>query len=218
MKKFVFLLLLCFGLSMGANAQNAEVVTKADKSAYEFASALKDALNGTCSQDVFEQKCTEIGFRIGFTYSLMSTDEQRLYLNVLPACLQSYCEQFEVDPAIGDIIIKALIEEIKTDGQPAPQTESIAAMADRYAKEMARMMGDSMNGVDNEEEAERLGVQLGIDLVKIGGDNVKLFQNIFYESLRTYLLQIDGIDTDICSLVIELLKAEYDAIFEQFYN
>ena len=220
MKKFIALILLCFGLSIGANAQNAEAVTKADGFAHELATCVKEVMDGTITMEVYERKCTEIGFRIGFALATQETNENKIFLSVMFACLQEYCEQFEIDPAIAEIFITAIKSELTEEvtGKPAPQTETIAEKADKYAREMAKFIEDAINGVENEKEAENMGLRLGADLAQLSSDDVKLFRDEFYVALKSYLTLIDDLDDVTVSLLMELLQVEYDEIFKEFYE
>lgn len=220
MKKFAFLLLLCFGLSMGANAQNADVVTKADCYAYELASATNDVLKENCTVEAYENRCAEIGYKVGFTIIALSDDQNKLFLNVLYACLLSYCEQYGIDPVLGEILVDSIKKEFATiNGEkPAQTTESAVEMADRYAQEMATLFKKAFEGAEIDKEIENLGFRLGADLAQMSSDNVKLFRDSFYEALKTYASQIDGLDSATCTILIEFLKGEFDPVFEQFYN
>ena len=136
------------------------------------------------------------------------------------ACLQEYCEQFEVDPAIAEIFITAIKSELTEEvtGKPVPQTETIAEKADKYAREMAKFIEDAINGVENEKEAENMGLRLGADLAQLSSDDVKLFRDEFYVALKSYLTLIDDLDDVTVSLLMELLQVEYDEIFKEFYE
>lgn len=220
MKKFIALMFLCLGLSIGANAQNTEAVTKADGFAHELATCVKDAMNGTTTMEAYEHKCTEIGFRIGLAIATQETDENKIFLSVLFACLQEYCEQFEIDPIVAEIFITAIKSELTEEvtGEPVPQRETVAEKADRYAKGLAKIIEDAFKGVENDKEAENLGLRLGAELAQLSSDDVKIFKTEFYNALKSYLAQIDDLDEVSVSLLMELFTTEYDALFKEFYE
>ena len=99
-------------------------------------------------------------------------------------------------------------------------TESVAAKADEFAKEMANIMEDTLNGEQDKAAAEKVGFDLGAYLGKITPEEIKVFQTEFYKALTVHISRIPALaefTTAEIQEVVDLIKEQYDPIFEAFF-
>jgi hypothetical protein len=218
MKKFTILMLLCLGLSIGANAQDSSITTKVDTYAKELASVLQKGMDGTYSDEEFDQKCSEIGVSVGVYIIKLSPEERTTFVDKFYTQLVNYCEQYGMDSETSVILATAIRNELTlaAGGEVEQSNESVDEMAKRYASEMVKLCEASFLGADNDKEAERLGAQLGVELARLGSDNIKVFREVFYSELESQMAEVSGLDAATRSLLLKFIKLQYDSIFQEF--
>lgn len=218
MKKFAVLMLLCLGLSIGANAQDSSISTKADLSAKKLANAIQKGMDGIYSEKEFDQKCIEIGSLISTYMAPMSPEEQKTFTNELHTKLINYCIQYGLDPDTSRIMATAVTNGLTqdTEGSNDQQREPVAEMAKRYAKEMAKLIEASFLGTNTDKEAGRIGAQLGVDLSRLDSDNIKVFKELFYRELESQMSKTSGLDANTRSTLLNWIKIQYDPLFQYY--
>ena len=218
MKKFAALMLLCLGLSIGANAQDSSITTKVDTYAKELASVLQKGMDGTYSDEEFDQKCSAIGASVGVYIIKLSPEERTTFVDKFYTQLVNYCKQYGMDSEMSVILATGIRNELMlaVGGEIKQQSETVTDMAKRYAKEMVEICEASLLGVDTDKKSERLGAQLGVDLLSLGSDNIKVFKETFYRELESQMSKVSGLDAATRATLMNFIKIQYDPIFQEF--
>ena len=218
MKKFAVLMLLCLGLSIGANAQDSSIATKVDTFAQELANVLQKGMDGTYSDEEFGQKCSAVGASVGEYIIKLSPEERTTFVDKFYTQLVNYCEQYGMDSEMSVILATGIRNELMlaVGGEIKQQSETVTDMAKRYAKEMGEIWEAALLGVDNVKETERLGAQIGVALWSLGSDYIKVFKETFYRELESQMSKVSGLDAATRATLMNFIKIQYDPIFQEF--
>ena len=218
MKKTLAILLLCLGFCIGASAQD----TKANHYAEQMAIAVNDMLHSRISLEEYVKICEKIGVDMGVHMADIGQDQTEDFLEDFFNCIYYNCAKYDIPKEQADMIISSFKQAFY--GTPGEienySTESIAATAEQYAKDIAVIMGEAMEGKENKDRAEKLGYNMGVLLSQITPDEVKLFQEELYKALAVHISRLPAFSeftrTEI-NILVDMIKEQYDPIFKAFY-
>lgn len=218
MKKTLAILLLCLGFSIGASAQK----TEADNYAEKITIALNDMTASRITLDDYVKICESIGIDMGEYITTLEVEEIEPFLEHFFHCIYYHFAKYGFPRDQADMVIEsfksAFYEAINNESQNRT-TESVAAKADEFAKEMANIMEDAINGKQDQAAAEKVGFDLGAYLGKITPEEIKVFQTEFYKALTVHISRIPALaefTTAEINEVVELIRTQYDPIFGAF--
>lgn len=218
MKKTLAILLLCLGFSIGASAQKAE----ADNYAEKITIALNDMTASRITLDDYVKICESIGIDMGEYITTLEAEEIEPFLEHFFHCIYYHFAKYGFPRDQADMVIEsfksAFYEAINNESQNRT-TESVAAKADEFAKEMANIMEDAINGKQDQAAAEKVGFDLGAYLGKITPEEIKVFQTEFYKALTVHISRIPALaefTTAEINEIVELIRTQYDPIFGAF--
>lgn len=219
MKKLLVILLLSLGFSLGASAQEAE----ANNYAEQITIALSDFTRSNITLDDYVKKCEAIGIDMGSYITTLEREKVEPFLEDFFNCIYYNFAKYDFPKSQADMIIAAFKDAfygaINSEDQNKT-TESVAAKADEFAKEMANIMEDTLNGEQDKAAAEKVGFDLGAYLGKITPEEIKVFQTEFYKALTVHISRIPALaefTTAEIQEVVDLIKEQYDPIFEAFF-
>lgn len=218
MKKLIVIMLLCIGFSIGAWAQNA----KADQYAKEITVAMYDLTNSKISMDTYVKKCEQIGINMGTYIATLDIEDIQPFLDHFYQCIYYHFAKYDFDKDAADMVISSFKESFygTLNGDYTTNKESVNVAADRFAREFANIIEDSINGDSDEEEAEQVGFELGKYITKLTPSEVKSFQQEFYKALTVHVSRIPDLADlthEEISELIDMFREQLDHIFEAFY-
>lgn len=218
MKKTLAILLLCLGFSIGASAQK----TEADNYAKQITVALNDMTQSRITIDDYVKICESIGIDMGEYITTLELEEIEPFLEHFFHCIYYHFAKYGFPRDQADMVIEsfksAFYEAINNESQNRT-TESVAAKADEFAKEMANIMEDAINGKQDQAAAEKVGFDLGAYIGKITPEEIKVFQTEFYKALTVHISRIPALaefTTAEINEIVELIRTQYDPIFGAF--
>ena len=218
MKKTLAILLLCLGFSIGASAQEAE----ADNYAEKITIALNDMTTSKITLDDYVKICESIGIDMGEYITTLEVEEIEPFLEQFFRCIYYHFAKYGIPRDQADMVVEsfksAFYGAINNESQNRT-TESVAAKADEFAKEMANIMEDALNGKQDQAATEKVGFDLGAYIGKITPEEIKVFQTEFYKALTVHISRIPALaefTTAEINEIIELIRAQYDPIFGAF--
>ena len=218
MKKTLAILLLCLGFSIGASAQK----TEADNYAKQITVALNDRTQSRITIDDYVKICESIGTDIGEYITTLELEEIEPFLEHFFHCLYYHFAEYDFPREQADMIIESFKAAFygALSGEDADRTEeSVVDTADHFAKEMASLIEDLLNGDQDQKAGEKVGFDIGSYLARLTPDKLNIFEKEFYEALTVHLARIPALaefsHEEIKGLA-DMIKEQYDPIFEPF--
>lgn len=217
MKRLILTALLLIGFTVAANAQSNELTEKADQLALEMTQAVKDLMNMVIKVDEYEKKCYAIGIKMGTHMTDMSADQIKDYLMHFSNSIYYYFGKHDIDKNTADQLVNAFMNSL-TGKEDCEQQEDtpVASKADGYARKIAAYVEDSMNGTQDDKAMEQTGVEMGSYLTGLSQSEVTTFKDEFYLGLEFYLMRIEHMDSETCSVLMDMFKQQFDTVFDMF--
>ena len=216
MKKLLATLALCLGLCIGAYAQNA----KADAYAEKMTVALHDLTNSKIDLDTYVEICKNIGDELGDYVATLEEEDIYPFLEYFYNCIYYHFAKYDFAKTDADNLINSFKQAFNAalNGEIDSRTsETVIAKADHFAGLLSDLIEDSLAEGQDEEEANKIGVQLGAYIGQLRPDEIKTFQSSFYDALTVHIARIPALSElsyeDIKDLV-DMIKEQYDPIFE----
>lgn len=220
MRRFIFTALLIFGFSILANAQDNDLAAKADKVALELTQAVNSLIQEEISIEDCEKKCHEAGMQMGLHIADLNAGETQTYLNCFYNSIYYYFAKYEIDKETADYLIDSFkqswAEATDSGDEQKQESMSVTEKADSYARTLARFIEATLDGEEDENVMENIGVEMGLYLSELSKSEVMAFKNQFYKSFEAYLLKIETIDAATCRLLMDTFKTEFDEVFKIF--
>lgn len=215
MKKIIITMLLILGFGIGANAQNNEISATADKHALNLTKAVHELLGSSVTVDEYTDKCSKIGLEMGLYMANLSEEETEYFLDQFRNSIYYNCAQYGIDKTFADQLIASFNQAFYGNVNEQP-VEGVAETADNYARKMVGFIEDAMNGNEDTEAAQELGLEMGTYLAELTSSDIIKFKEEFYAGFEFYISRVDGVDSTTAAILTEAIKEQYDQIFEMF--